>query len=110
SHSDIYLQGYFDRTIRIGPSLGETRNTFDIDFLHHLRLGDIHEISWGGGLRWSPNHVLPRFPTAINVLPNIETDHIHTAFAQDQLHLFRNKLLLTLGAKLQHNNYTGFDV
>jgi iron complex outermembrane receptor protein len=108
--SDLYLQGYFDRTIRIGPALGETRNTFDIDFLHHIRVGRLHEFSWGGGLRWSPNHVLPRFPTAINVLPNIETDHIHTAFGQDQIHLLRNRVVVTLGAKLQHNNYTGFDV
>jgi iron complex outermembrane receptor protein len=108
--SDIYLQAYFDRTIRIGPTLGETRNTFDIDFLHHFNLNKRHEISWGGGLRWSPNHVLPRLPTAINVLPNIETDHIHSLFGQDVVHLLNDRVLLTLGAKLQHNNYTGFDV
>jgi len=106
--SDLYVQGYFDRTIRIGPVVGETRNTFDLDFLHHFQFGR-NEISWGGGLRWTPNLVIA--PTdAVKVLPAQSNDHQHSLFAQDEINFADNKLVLTLGTKLEHNNYTGFDV
>src|SRR5258707_10225550 len=36
--SDLQIQGYYDRTYRLGPQLGETRNTFDIDGIHHFAL------------------------------------------------------------------------
>jgi iron complex outermembrane recepter protein len=87
---------------------GETRNTFDIDFLHRFNITDRHRISYGFGLHWSPNHFTA--PTAVlNVLPQVETDHIHTGFVQDEIHFLDDKLLVTAGAKLQHNNFSGFD-
>jgi len=33
--SDVQLQTYYDRTNRREASFGESRDTFDIDFLHH---------------------------------------------------------------------------
>ena len=107
--SGLYLQAYVDRTIRIGSQLGETRNTIDIDFLHHIRIGERHDFSWGGGLRWSPNRVTAPFPTAVNVLPQVETDYIHSGFVQDEIHFFDARLSLILGAKLTYNNFSGFD-
>jgi len=35
--SNFQLQAYYDRTYRLGSQLGETRNTFDIDFLHQWK-------------------------------------------------------------------------
>jgi iron complex outermembrane recepter protein len=106
--SDMYLQSYFDRTIRTGLSIGETRNTIDIDFLHHFEAGR-HEISWGGGLRWSPNLVIA--PTeSVKVLPATTTDHQHSLFGQDEIHFFDKRVSLTVGAKLEHNNFNGLDV
>jgi iron complex outermembrane receptor protein len=106
--SDMYVQGYYDRTIRIDPLFGETRNTFDLDFLHKLKVAERHQISYGFGLHWSPNRFIPSL--VLNVLPNVETDHIHTGFVQDEIHLADDRLLFTIGAKLQHNNFSGFDV
>src|SRR6202140_369498 len=34
--SDLQVQGYYDRTYRIGPLLGEIRNTFNFDLIPHL--------------------------------------------------------------------------
>jgi iron complex outermembrane receptor protein len=106
--SDMYLQGYVDRTIRIDSLFGETRNTVDLDFLHHFKLAERHHVSYGFGLHWSPNRFIPS--SVLNVLPNVETDHIHTAFVEDEVHLFDDKFLLTAGAKIQHNNFSGLDV
>jgi iron complex outermembrane receptor protein len=41
--------------------------------------------------------------------PPTGVDHIYTGFLQDEIRLKQN-LSLTLGAKLQQNNYSGFDV
>ncbi len=106
--SDVYLQGYIDRTLRLSPYLGESRNTFDIDFLHHIKAGDRQDFSWGGGLRWSPNRVTSG-TTGVDILPEIETDYIHSGFAQDEIHFLDQRLSIIGGVKLTYNNFSGFD-
>ncbi|MGZ4786978.1 MAG: TonB-dependent receptor plug domain-containing protein, partial [Terriglobales bacterium] len=105
--SDLYLQAYFDRTIRIGV-FGETRDTIDLDFLHHIKLGNRNDLSWGGGLRWSPNRFIP-VPGVIDIIPEVETDYIHSGFAQDTVSFLNGRLEFTVGAKFTVNNYSGFD-
>jgi iron complex outermembrane receptor protein len=107
--SDIYLEAYFDRTVRSGPLYGETRNTIDIDFLHRLKIADRHQFTYGFGLHWSPNRFIPKTPI-VNVVPNVDTDYIHTGFVQDEIHFMNDKLSLIAGAKLEDNNYSGFDI
>ena len=107
--SDVYLQAYFDRTNRVGPLFGETRNTFDVDFLHRLKVASIHQVSYGVGLHWSPSRFTAKTPL-LNVLPNGSDVYIHTGFLQDEIHLLNDKVLLTAGVKLQDNNFSGFDV
>jgi iron complex outermembrane receptor protein len=106
--SGLTLQGYFDRTLRTSTALGETRNTIDIDFIQHLPIGSRQQFSYGAGLRWSPYHILSSNP-AENLIPPVATDHVHTGFLEDQIR-FGKDVYLTAGAKLQHNNYSGFDI
>lgn len=106
--SDIYLQAYYDRTFRIGSNFGETRNTFDIDFLHRLPLGERNEFTYGLGARLSPSTYKQTLP-ALNFLPHDKTDSIYSAFLQDEVTLKPKKLSLSVGAKLEHNNYSGFE-
>jgi iron complex outermembrane receptor protein len=47
--SDIQVQAYFDRTNRQDFELGETRDTFDIDLVQHVRVHDGQELTWGLG-------------------------------------------------------------
>ena len=107
--SDIYLEGYFDRTVRGGNLYGETRNTFDLDFLHHLKIAERQDVSYGFGLNFSPNRFVQRSP-GVNVSPNTETDYTNTGFVQDEIHFLDNKASLTAGAKFEDNNFSGFDV
>ena len=106
--SDFYLQAYFDRTLRISSLYGETRDTIDIDFLHHIKIGDHNDVSWGGEARWSPNLFIG-LPGFIGILPPADTDYIYSGFVQDELDFFRNRLAVTLGSKLEDTNYGGFD-
>lgn len=108
SGDGLYVQAYFDRTLRTNDPLGETRNTLDVDFLQHFHLSHGQQFSYGGGLRWSPYHILGAIPTD-TILPAENTDHILTAFAQDAIQL-RPDLQVTGGLKLEENNYSGVDL
>jgi iron complex outermembrane receptor protein len=107
--SDFQIQAYIDRTNHFEPEFGETRDTFDIDFLHHLTLAWQQNFLWGLELRVSPANVVQTVPT-IDFLPHHSTDQIYSGFVQDEIAFFDRRLSLTLGSKLEHNNYTGFEV
>lgn len=104
----LYLQAYFDRTLRTHDPIGETRNSVDVDFLQHFRLGSRNQLSYGGGLRWSPYRILSTDPDD-TILPPENSDRIVTAFAQDELRI-RPSLNLTGGMKIEDNNYSGLDL
>ena len=107
--SDFQIQAYFDRTNHFEPEFGETRDTFDVDFLHHLTLPGQQNFLWGLGARVSPGNVIQLVPS-IDFLPQHQTDLIYSGFVQDEIAFFHRRLALTVGTKLEHNNYTGFEV
>ena len=73
----LTVQAYFDRTLRTGAALGETRNTIDLDVLERLRAPGSQLFSIGAGLRWSPYRVIPHNPST-TLVPPTGTDHVHT--------------------------------
>jgi hypothetical protein len=48
--SDMRIQAYFDRTNRQDEELGETRDTFDIDFIQHARIDGDQSTSRRNGI------------------------------------------------------------
>jgi iron complex outermembrane receptor protein len=106
--SDIQIQAYFDRTNRQDFELGETRDTFDVDFVQHTRVHDDQELTWGLGARVSPSNFI-QTSAGVNFLPNKQTDSIYSGFVQYELPIVRDKLTLTAGTKLEHNNFSGFE-
>src|ERR1700730_5355777 len=106
--SDVQVQAYYDRTYRIGPLLGEARNTFDVDLIHHFVLKERNEVIWGLGARWSPSDFIQTVST-LNFLPHHQDDKIYSAFVQDQIAIFENRLWLTVGSKFEHNIFTGWE-
>ncbi len=109
NESDFQLQAYYDRTYRLGSQVGETRNTFDIDFIHHFNVLPRQNIIWGLGARWSPSDVVQTVAT-LDFLPHHQSDDSYSVFAQDQVEIVRNKLSATIGSKFEHNIYTGWEI
>jgi iron complex outermembrane receptor protein len=107
--SDIEVQASFDRTYRFSSQLGETRNTYALDFIHHLSLRSGHNIIWGLGAQLSPSDFIEVIPTVL-FAPHHQTDRIWSGFAQDEIPLVADKLSLTIGTKLEDNNFSGFGV
>jgi len=106
--SDIELQAYYDRTDRREPSYGEVRDTFDVDFLHHLTLPRGQNFLWGVGARLSPAHFIQVVPTIAFAAHS--TEQLYSAFVQDEIAIVGDKLWLTIGTKFIHNDYTGFEI
>jgi len=106
--SDTQIQLYFDRTNFQDLELGETRNTFDLDYVHHERAHKRHKLTWGGGARISPSNFIQTSP-GVNFKPHKQTDTIYSGFIQDEFSFFHDRLLLTAGTKLEHNNFSGFE-
>ncbi len=106
--SDIQVQAYYDRTYALGPHYQETRNTFDLDFIHHLTLGARHNFIWGLGARLSPSQFVQTVPT-LDLIPHNFANNVFSGFVQDEFVIVPNKFSLTVGSKLEHNDYTGFE-
>ena len=82
--SDIQIQAYFDRTNRQDFELGETRDTFDVDFVQHVRMHGDQELTWGLGARVSPSNFIQTSP-GVNFLPSKQVDSIYSGFVQYEL-------------------------
>ncbi len=102
------LQMYFDRISREDVIEPELRSTFDVDFQHHLVLGSRHDVVWGFGYRNNRDHMSPN-PTQ-SFTPVAFSSSIENAFFQDEINLVRDRLWLTVGTKVEHNYFTGFEV
>jgi iron complex outermembrane receptor protein len=108
SRSDTTLQFYFDRYTRSGPEIRETRNTFDFDFQHHLALGARQDLIWGTAYRRNSDQTEGTIDEAF-LSPDL-TFQLFSSFVQDEITLNPNRLFLTIGTKLEHNDFTGFEI
>jgi iron complex outermembrane receptor protein len=106
--SDVQIRAYYDRANRSDLNFAENRDSFDVDFVHSFPWRK-QSIIWGLGARFvssRPDQVVP----TVEWIPNDFTDRLYTLFVQDDVPLVPDRLRLTLGTKLLHNNYTGFEV
>ena len=105
--SDLSVQAYYDRTRRVEPGFDETRNTADFD-LQYSRQEGRHALLSGLGYRFSRG-MTGGVPTIV-FRPAARTDDLFSAFLQDRIELSRDRLLLTLGAKVERNDYSGLEL
>lgn len=99
------LQGSLDRTKRtVDPTFAETLDVADIQFLHRSMPWSGHQLVWGGELRASRDRLTNSRYVAF--LPARLNQQWASLFAQDQVQL-RPSLQLTLGARVERNDYTG---
>jgi iron complex outermembrane recepter protein len=107
--STMSLQMYYDHTKLIDDSLfSDRQNIFDIDFQHSFHPGSRQEIVWGLGYRAINDNNDSSFTVAIK--PNQLTLNQFSAFTQDETSFADRRLRLTLGSKLEHNDFTGLEV
>jgi iron complex outermembrane receptor protein len=104
-------QAYVDRAERdIDGFLSEHRDTVDAEFRHHFALGprDEHALIWGLGFRHRSDETSGIFTLGFD--PASDRKNQYSAFVQDTLTLVPERLELLLGTKLEHNDFTGFEI
>jgi len=122
--SEFKVQAYFDAIRRTDPfgggdlevdrdffqgnSLIEKRDTWDLDFQHRFPLGSRQSVMWGLGFRYSQDSLTSN-GAEIRLNPAKFRDRLFSAFVQDEIRLFPEKLTLTIGSKFERNDFTGFE-
>jgi iron complex outermembrane receptor protein len=104
--TETSLRGYFDTFHRNDVGTADTMKAVDLDFQNHFSAGERHDIVWGAGFRATRSGVPAG--TQIQLFPPLSTDRLYNVFFQDEIAL-TGSLWLTIGSKVEHNAYTGFE-
>ena len=119
--SDLSLQTYLDQTHLADPAgplmVGGARfspagtfyddlTTYDVDFQHRFQAGSNNRVVWGLGYRFT--HDVDMNAPAVGFLPAVLDQSLYSGFLQDEVAI-RSNVSLTVGSKLEHNDYTGFE-
>jgi iron complex outermembrane receptor protein len=121
--SGLSLQAYIDHTYLSQPfaasppaayytgfpaaSLMDSLDTYDLDFQYHFRLGERESFIWGLGYR--ATHEDDQDLSVVRFSPAVLDQNLYSGFLQDEV-LLAPSVRLTVGSKLEHNDYTGFEV
>ena len=107
--SSYALQAYVDRAVTEKPGVyGRAAVTLaDLDFQYRVPLGGRHDVLMGLGYRRISDDIEGAFP--INFTPTTRGLSLYTGFLQDDIVLLTNHLAVTLGAKFEHNGWTGLE-
>jgi iron complex outermembrane recepter protein len=97
-----------DRSNRGDTTYGSGLNTFDLDFQHHVHWGRRQDFVWGLGYRLSSDQTADDF--RISFQPQDLVTQIFSSFVQDEITIRPHRLYVSLGTKLEHNFYNGFNV
>jgi iron complex outermembrane receptor protein len=106
--SEIKLQTYFDETVRDTAIITDNLKTFDVDLQYDRQIGSRQEVISGLGYRLEDEAIKNSQTIMFN--PNHTDRQLFNAFIQDAVTLIPEQLKLTLGTKLEYNDFTGFEV
>lgn len=110
--SDYSLQFYYDGYSHKQALYEDSRHTLDLQFQHRFALFDWHEIIWGASYNFGHDHIVnTRYHNGLPILGTVPSvnDQVGAGFIQDEMSLIDNELWLTIGSRLEHNDYSGFE-
>ena len=107
--SDITMQAYYDDTNREFEYVGSSfhTQTFDVDFQHNLAVGSFNDVTWGLGYRHINSDTGNGF--YVSFAPEDFQENLYSGFLQDKVTLIPDTLFFTVGTKLEHNDFSGFE-
>ncbi|MCI0534646.1 MAG: TonB-dependent receptor [Verrucomicrobiales bacterium] len=109
--SDFSVQAYWDRTHRdVQNGYEDDLNTFDLMVQHSGAMGERQLLLWGGGYRLMADRIHNHNRAAFSFIPADRNLQLFSGFVQDEITLAPDTLRLTLGAKLEHNDFSGFEI
>jgi iron complex outermembrane receptor protein len=104
-HSYWSLQFDFTHTEAPSPIFGINRNTFNVEFQQQLELGSRQTVVYGAGYRLIHGDYANSF---LVIHPeSSDADRLVNIFVQDEIALVKDRLALSLGAKVEHDEFSG---
>lgn len=107
-NSDFTLQVYYDGKNQAEDINESNRDTFDIDATHRFALGAWNDIVWGIRYRYTRDRFVESYIVSMD--PAEEEDHLFSGFFQDEISLADDAVKLTLGSKIEHNEYSNMEI
>ena len=104
------LKTYIDRFIRDDGYFDQSRTTLDLKLHNQRQIGDSHEIVWGGEYRYNSDHLRTSNEETYTIDPDSATEQLFSLFIQDEWTLQPDGIKLISGTKLEHNDYTGYEI
>ncbi len=122
--SSLSLQAYYDHTYLAQPypaspaglpyytgfpasDLTDDLDTSDVQFQYHFDWGSAQQIIWG--LEYRATHEVDLDLNIVRFLPPVLNQNLYSGFLQDEIRLAED-VYLTVGSKLEHNDFTGYEV
>lgn len=100
------LQISYDHVSRLSGEITERRDNLRLDFQQPLRISSTNNLIWGLGYYSTKDHTVGSDLVIMN--PQRASDTVYSGFVQDEIQL-RNHLQLSVGTKVEHNSYTGWE-
>lgn len=109
AESNIMVQAYYDYIHRLIPgTYEEDRHNYDVELQHRFAWGRAQDIVWGLNFRASQDQI-GNLGAALAFLPEHYTSFLVSGYIQDDIHVIPKLLTLTVGTKLEHNSFSGFE-
>ena len=105
--AEVSVQAYYDRARRRDEPLYSLINTADLDVQQRFSVAGRHDLVWGFGYRLIWDDYDGSF--AFELDPPQRTLSLYSLFAQDDIHLRDDALVLSVGVRLERNEYTGLE-
>ncbi len=108
--SSVEVQAFYDRAYRDDAMRAYgVVDTFDLGAQHSFSLGGGHDLMWGVGYR-RLLHELRQTNPGVPVFDRSFDLNLFSAFVQDEFEMVPERFRLISGLKLEHNDYTGFEL
>jgi iron complex outermembrane receptor protein len=101
------VQAYYDYTNRDESIMEQTHRTLDLDLQYQHQAGTRNNLVLGFGYRLVDTDFGNTFQVSVD--PAKRSDNLYSGFLQDEIMLATDRLWLTLGAKWEHNDFTGHE-
>jgi iron complex outermembrane receptor protein len=109
--SEIVFQTYYtQRTLEAPSILREERRTLDLDFQYRFAPAGGHDVMFGANYRNSRDTTSSPAGSYVTFAVPSRDFTLASVFFNDEITLVPDRLRMTLGARLEHNNFSGSDL
>ena len=104
------VQAFLDHTHRNDQLAEVSLDTADVTFQHNFGWGERNDVIWGLGYRYIQAELHRANSPAVTILEHDVPLNLFSAFIQDELKIIPSRLTFTVGTKIEHNDFTGYEV